>query len=206
MSENSKPSALSQFWFRLKRRRVKFIDPKQQSRLALEIILMVLALPVMFYMFMVTDLWTRVFFGQTQGMAMKAFFETQLGMMAKAWPVIVVCLVFIVFISIFFTHKIFGPMYRFQKVLEAKLRGEGDQFFVLRRGDYFQDFSEVIKLIALSKVEVPKDVELRAESDEVFDMDEEASDAAPVKEPNADESNYSQEGETVELRHDEDDD
>lgn len=169
MSTEQKQSALDKFLFKLKRRRTKYIDPKQQSRLAFEIILMVITLPALFYIFTISELWTLIFFGD-QAETMRNLFHSQLMLLKKAWLVILIILVFIVFLSVFFTHKIFGPMFRFRQILEAKLNGEGDIYFTLRKGDYFQDFSHVVQKIALCKVDVPQDVKLRGDDGEVFDM------------------------------------
>ncbi|MCB0272186.1 MAG: hypothetical protein KDD46_04155 [Bdellovibrionales bacterium] len=168
-------SSFDKFWFKFKRRRKKYVDPKQQSRLAFEILLMVVVLPSLFYIFTISELWTTIFFG-SQAETIRGLFYSHLILLKKAWHVIFLILLFIVFLSIYFTHKIFGPMVRFQKVLEAKLKGEGDIHFTLRRGDYFQDFSKIVQQIALSKIEVPKEVLLRSEG-QLFDMtsDKEAS-------------------------------
>ena len=46
-------------------------------------------------------------------------------------------------ISIWFSHKIFGPVYRFQDALERKRKTPSDQVSCrLRRRDYLHDFSQ----------------------------------------------------------------
>ncbi|MEZ4820679.1 MAG: hypothetical protein R3A45_12660 [Bdellovibrionota bacterium] len=153
------------------RRRKKYIDPHQQTRLAFEIVLLVLIFPVLFYILTISDLWSKVFFG-SRAEVMQELFLSQLLLLKQAWHVILVILVFIVFLSILFTHKIFGPIYRFKQILQAKLDGENEVYFSLRRGDYMQDFAALVQKVALCKIDVPQDIQLRSNGD-VFEMQDE---------------------------------
>jgi hypothetical protein len=135
------------------RRWIKFIDPKQQTRLALEIVLLVLLFPVLFYILTVSELWSTIFFGD-QAEVMRNLFYSQLMLMTKAWHVILLIVLFIAFLSVFFTHKLFGPIYRFTQALEEKMEGQKDIYADIRKGDYFEEFAQLVKRITRDDVEL----------------------------------------------------
>ncbi|MBL6989532.1 MAG: hypothetical protein ISR65_07125 [Bacteriovoracaceae bacterium] len=52
---------------------------------------------------------------------------------------------FLIFIiSIFFSHKLAGPIYKMKKILKNVRNNEGDQIVYLRKGDYFTDLASEI--------------------------------------------------------------
>ncbi|TDJ08940.1 MAG: methyl-accepting chemotaxis protein [Deltaproteobacteria bacterium] len=56
------------------------------------------------------------------------------------WEIGFLALVFI--ISIFFSHKVAGPLHKIRQYFARIMEGKGREKLSLRKGDYFQDFAE----------------------------------------------------------------
>jgi methyl-accepting chemotaxis protein len=54
------------------------------------------------------------------------------------WPAFPIALVLIVIHSVFFSHRIAGPLYRFRNVFKALSRGDLTVSTTIRKGDYLQ--------------------------------------------------------------------
>jgi hypothetical protein len=58
------------------------------------------------------------------------------------WEMGFLGLIFI--ISIFFSHKVAGPLYKIKLYFSDIMKGKGRDKLTLRKGDYFQDFAEEV--------------------------------------------------------------
>jgi|GEM_PF-4797885 len=153
------------------KRWVKLIDVKQQLRFALEVVVLTLAFPMLFYILTVNPKLAHFFFG-SQALELSQAFHQHFLLLAQAWHVALIILLFIVIVSVFFSNKIFGPMYRFKTALEEKMDGEKNIHAKIRTGDYFQSFSELIQQITANETTllVSNDTRKISEEDKVKDV------------------------------------
>lgn len=142
------------------KRWIKLIDVRQQLRFALEVIVLTLLLPMLFYILTVNPKFGAVFFGDQASQLSHAFHQHFL-LLAKAWHVILLIIILIVVISVFLSNKIFGPIYRFRTAIEQKIDGEKNIHAKIRDGDYFQSFSSLIQEITAdeSLLRLPADLD-----------------------------------------------
>jgi type II secretory pathway component PulF len=137
----------SEFWRNFWRRRKQFIDRKQQTRFAFEILFIVILFPFLFYTLVIIPPFSTMLLGKSAE-SLSVLFENQLNMIGSVWWVVVFILVYIALLSVWMSHRIFGPIYRLSQAVKAKLRGEEKIHCKLRKGDYFVDFaSELEQLI-----------------------------------------------------------
>ncbi len=66
----------------------------------------------------------------------------------RIWPAVLIVLVGIFAYSLYFSHRIAGPIYRINTVLRMLLRGESPAHVELRKGDYFHDTAELLERLA----------------------------------------------------------
>ena len=66
----------------------------------------------------------------------------------RIWPAVLFILVGVFLYTLVFSHRIAGPIYRINKVLEMMLRGEYPKTITLRKGDHFQETAELLERLA----------------------------------------------------------
>ena len=124
------------------RRRRKFIDRKQQFRFALEITLYAFLFPLIVVILAIGEHFSLWLIGGNVPIAPSlpiAF----LNFCLSYWWETALALIIVGCISIWFSHKIFGPVFRFQDALERKRKIHSDKVSCrLRRRDYLHDFSK----------------------------------------------------------------
>jgi len=84
-------------------------------------------------------------------------YQVFLRLLCFAFPVIFVIVAF----SIVFSHRIAGPIYRFEQTLDKLIQGEDTEYIHLRKGDELnglaEKLNELIRIIKRSKDPTKKD-------------------------------------------------
>ena len=141
------------------RRKYKFIDRKQQTRFAVILGLHALMFPILFLTLTMIPPLTQVFVGDREKIRPLIYL---VGFAVQHWWVVLLALGFVAYVSVLFSHQIFGPMRRFEIVLEQKMENPDQPVICrLREGDYFHDFSqqleEVLNLSAAPQAAEPEE-------------------------------------------------
>lgn len=63
---------------------------------------------------------------------------------AEVWPVLVALIVAVAIFSVYFTHRLAGPLYRFQRSASELAEGNLSLRIRLRNGDHLQDLADII--------------------------------------------------------------
>jgi hypothetical protein len=66
----------------------------------------------------------------------------------RIWPAVLFVLAGVFFYTLIFSHRIAGPIYRINRVLEMMLRGEYPKSIILRKGDHFQETAELLERLS----------------------------------------------------------
>ena len=103
---------------RFKRKR-RFIDKKQQVRFAIEITLYSLIVPVAILLLAAGDYFSTSMLGGTEE-SIHPLLREVLTLFSHYWWGAILAVVAIAYVSIWFSHKIFGPIHRFEISLEQK--------------------------------------------------------------------------------------
>jgi len=99
------------------KRKYKFIDRKQQTRFAVVLGLYALMFPILFLTLTMIPPLTQVFVGDREEIIPLIYL---VGFAVRHWWVVLLALGFVAFVSVLFSHQIFGPMRRFEIALEQK--------------------------------------------------------------------------------------
>ncbi|MEE8448820.1 MAG: hypothetical protein V3S39_04235 [Thermodesulfobacteriota bacterium] len=125
------------------KRRKKFIKKDIQLRLITIIIAYLIIFSVILSLIFLgpslVSLLTDVAPSERQA-AVKAFLTVH----GKFWPAAIFVLYFVVVIALSISHKIAGPIYRFEKAVKAMEERDLSQEIQLRKGDYFFTMRERI--------------------------------------------------------------
>ena len=125
------------------RRKHKFIDRRQQTRFALVLGLHALMFPSLFLVLTIMPPLTQLFVGDREKIRPLVYF---VGFTVAHWWVALLALGCIAFVSVLFTHQLFGPMRRFEIVLHEKKEDPNQPVNCrVREGDYFHDFSRLLE-------------------------------------------------------------
>ena len=126
------------------KRRIYFIDKKFQTKFILKFCALVaigglLTIGIIYFLAMqsttVSILNSRV--------AVRTTADFILPILAQTVVIVVVIIgLAAVMITLFFSHKIAGPLYRFKKVMEALEKGDFSSGFKIRRLDQLQDLAD----------------------------------------------------------------
>jgi hypothetical protein len=146
----------NEFWRNFRRRKTKFIDRKQQTRFAIEILVIMMLFPLLFFVLVIIPPFSTIFLGKNAEV-LSALFINQLYMIRSVWWVVLFVLIYVAILSVFMSHKIFGPMHRLSQAVRAKLNGEDNIHCRLRKGDYFMDFADLLREL-IEKDTVKKDI------------------------------------------------
>ena len=163
----------------LTKRKIQFVDRKQQVRFAITVAFFSLLFPVLFLGLSISPALSALFIGEDAA-GIQPMMGEFLMFCIRHWWVALLSLLFIAMTSVLFSHLIFGPMRRFEIVLKHK-RDYPDEIVVcnLRQGDYFHDFSKLFEevLNELQAVEFP----LQSKAKEEVEPEElEPADLDPV--------------------------
>ncbi len=121
-------------------RKRKFIDKKQQHRFALELFLYAMLFPMWFLMLSLAAAIANSFMGKHTD-RIQPLYELFVFCTGHWWEFLV-ALAMVSGVSIFFSHKIVGPIHRFESALRQKTENPTEPVNCkLRSTDYFQDFS-----------------------------------------------------------------
>ncbi len=121
-------------------RRQKFIDKKQQLRFAMELGLYALLFPMFFLVLSLADPIASQLMGNDTGKLQPLY--SLLSFCMEHWWEFLFALGLVGFISILFSHRIVGPIRRFENALIQKAQHPTEPVNCkVRSKDYFQDFS-----------------------------------------------------------------
>ncbi len=134
----------NEFWRNFWRRKTKFIDRRQQTRFAGEILVIMMLFPLLFFVLVTIPPFSTFFLGKNAEV-LSSLFINQLYMIRSVWWVVLFVLLYVAVLSVYMSHKIFGPIYRLSQAIRQKLNGEQDIHCRLRKGDYFIDFAELLR-------------------------------------------------------------
>jgi methyl-accepting chemotaxis protein len=130
------------------KRRKKFIRKDIQLRLITIIISYLIVFSVILSLIFlgpsVVSLFTDISPPERQA-AVKAFLTVH----GNFWPATILVLYFVIILALSISHKIAGPIYRFEEVIKAMEQGDLSQRVRLRRGDYF--FSMMDRINAMTQ-------------------------------------------------------
>ncbi len=124
-------------------RKQKFVDTKQQARFAIELTIYALLFPLLFVVISLIYPISK----KLPGVARKDLepLNAILAFCLEYWWALLVALAIVGFISVLFSHRIFGPMQSFERaLLQKKLHPTEPVDCSLRPDDYFQDFSDLL--------------------------------------------------------------
>ena len=66
----------------------------------------------------------------------------------RIWPAVLFVLVGVFLYTLWFSHRIAGPIYRINKVLQTMLKGEYPNRVALRKGDHFHSTAELLEALS----------------------------------------------------------
>ncbi|HJX14987.1 MAG TPA: hypothetical protein VJ386_04585 [Candidatus Deferrimicrobiaceae bacterium] len=66
----------------------------------------------------------------------------------RIWPAVLVVLAGVFVYTLVFSHRIAGPIYRINSVLQLMLKGEYPEKVTLRKGDHFQSTAELLESLS----------------------------------------------------------
>ncbi len=125
------------------RRKHKFIDRRQQTCFAVVLGLYALLFPIIFLALTMLPPLPQLFVGDREKIRPLVYF---LGFAVEHWWVVLLALGFVSFVSVLFSHQIFGPMRRFEIALHQKKENPNQPVNCgVRKSDYFRDFSHLLE-------------------------------------------------------------
>lgn len=124
-------------------RKKKFIDKQQQLRFALELIFYALLFPIFFLLLSVASAIAESFIYMGTDMYELQPLYALFVFCAEHWWQFAAALGMVSGISILFSHKIVGPIHRFEKALIQKTENPSEPVHCkVRSTDYFQEFAQ----------------------------------------------------------------
>ena len=130
---------------RASKRKRRFIDEKQQLRFAIEITLYALLFPLIFLIVAIGDHVATWLIGANVE-SVHPLLRGLLGFFISYWWAVLLSLGIVAYISIWFSHKVFGPVYRFEDALRQKKKNPAEPASCrVRRKDYFHEFSKLLE-------------------------------------------------------------
>lgn len=121
-------------------RKLKFIDKKQQLRFAMELALYAMLFPLFFLVLSLADPIANSLMGKHTEKILPLY--SLLAFCTEHWWEFIFALALVSFVSILFSHRIVGPILRFENALIQKTENPSEPVNCrLRPKDYFQEFS-----------------------------------------------------------------
>jgi len=121
-------------------RKLKFIDKKQQLRFAMELALYATLFPLFFLVLSLADPIANSLMGEHTEKILPLY--SLLAFCIEHWWEFILTLGLLGFISILFSHRLVGPIRRFENALIQKTENPEEPVNCrLRPKDYFQEFS-----------------------------------------------------------------
>jgi len=122
-------------------RKLKFIDKKQQLRFAMELALYAILFPLFFLVLSLADPIANQLMGKDTEELQPLY--SLLAFCTEHWWEFILTLGLLGFISILFSHRLVGPIRRFENALIQKTENPAEPVNCrLRPKDYFQEFSQ----------------------------------------------------------------
>jgi methyl-accepting chemotaxis protein len=127
-------------------KRKYFVDKRLQTKYALLTVLLLLIYSLLFALILFTPYIFKLETGATleeKAAAARMLLELH----ESVWPALGTVVAILGVVSIFVTHKIAGPVYRFKKDLSEVCAGNLDISFKLRRRDDLKDLAESLNMV-----------------------------------------------------------
>ena len=124
-----------------------FIDKQFQLKYILLVIFMLLMYTIVFIAILFIPQLLPLIFGSPLGEQAKAA-EILLLYHKNVWPAVFIVIPLFGFFSIFFTHKIAGPIYRLKVKLQQMTSWNLGERVTLRNGDDLQDLADSVNLLS----------------------------------------------------------
>jgi hypothetical protein len=115
----------------------------QRFRFSLELALYALLFPMVIFFFSYFEPFASWLIGSDVS-AQRQIIRGFMLFCLQYWWIPLLALLMVTLLSLVFSHRIFGPIYRLRLNLERLMSGEKTVSFKLRDGDYFQDFSSLL--------------------------------------------------------------
>ena len=126
-------------------RRRQFIKVNQQIRFAVELVLFALFLPVFFVAVSMLPPFSGLLVGEDTE-SLRALFRRIHLFSALNWWVLVLAAALVGYVSVLFSFKVFGPLYRFESALLQKRSNPKESVQCnLRKNDYFHELSSLLE-------------------------------------------------------------
>jgi len=129
------------------KRRKLFIDRQFQLKYILLVIFMLLLYTIVFVGMLFIPQLLPLIFNSPIDEKVKAA-EILLLYHENVWPAVFIVIPLFGFFSIFFTHKIAGPVYRLKTRLQQMTEWDLDSRVTLRKGDDLQDLADCVNLLS----------------------------------------------------------
>jgi hypothetical protein len=127
------------------KRKRRFIDKKQQVRFAIEITVYSMIVPLVFLILAAAEHFSTWMMGGNVANIHPLLREI-LALFFHYWWGALLAIGAIAYVSVWFSHKIFGPIHRFELSLERKRSHPEERVSCrLRRKDYFREFSATLE-------------------------------------------------------------
>ena len=132
----------------IQKRRTYYIEKKFQTKYILLTILLLLTYTFAFIIVIFSPYILTLYFDFYSLSAKAEAARTLLLLHTKVWPGIAGIILLFGVLSIFFTHKIAGPLYRLKKNISEITNGNLDVKVTLRKGDDLKDLAEHVNKLA----------------------------------------------------------
>ena len=129
------------------RRKSRLVDKRYQFGLAWRMLLVFL----LFFAIGVIVVFAPSTFGLLTGAdlaELEPAAEEFLILHRRIWPAVLVVLAGVFAYTLLFSHRIVGPIYRINQVLQRMLRGEYPGNVTLRKGDHFQQTADLLERLS----------------------------------------------------------
>jgi type II secretory pathway component PulF len=157
------------------KRKYKFIDKRQQVRFAVDVALHSLLFPIFFLILTILPPFSTMLMGESSD-DVKPILLDFFRIAIDHWWILAIALGFVAYFSVLFSHRIFGPIRRFENLL-LKKRDDPSSIVRcnLRTADYFQDFSHLFEQVLNRELAEGSSQEVVAASQEEAASEEAAS-------------------------------
>jgi hypothetical protein len=125
------------------KRKHMFIDRPQQFKFGLDLCMHALLFP----MILLTVFFVEPFpswFIKGGGAESRQVVASFMSLCLENWWVVLFAISSLAIMSVLFSNKIFGPIYRCSRNVEKVMEGDKHTSFKLRSGDYFEEFAELL--------------------------------------------------------------
>jgi hypothetical protein len=131
-----------------KRRTTFFIIPYFQAKFIAWMIVMNIGVCSAFYVAQLYFFWTCLTFGKQSGFGENHIYIQTLNFQKRAMHHMFIGTILLmtavsILLSLFYSHRIAGPLYHLKKYLKGKTEGQSKERLKFRKGDFFHELADV---------------------------------------------------------------